>query len=184
MPSPDTIDILNRAFVVLQRSLPQYLRYSRPYIPAGKENIAQTIEQIVAAQDKLADRISQYIFESGGLPDRGKFPIEFTDTHDLEIDFLVHEAIGYQKEDIAILESLVDQLRLAPAAQSLAAEALGLAKGQLESLQELSVKPGMTTRFSTTPAFANDMPVSAALTGTPHRQETPKLAAGDPHAPA
>lgn len=145
MPSPDTIDILNRVFVVLQRSFPQYLRYSRPYTPAGKENITQTIEQIVAAQDNLAERISQCIVESGGLPDPGKFPIEFTDTHDLEIDFLIHEAISYQKEDVANLEALVDQLRLAPAAQSLAAEALGLAKGQLESLEELPIDPAAST---------------------------------------
>jgi hypothetical protein len=79
------------------------------------------------------------------------------------------------------LEECVEQLRLAPAAQSLAAEALGTAKGHLESLEELPVDSRATTRFGATPAFANDPPVSAELTGTPHRQVEPKLAAGDPH---
>ena len=184
MPSSDTIEILNRVLVLLTRSFPQYMRWARPYIPAGREKVTETIDQIVAGQNALADRLSQYIFESGGLPDPGRFPIEFTDTHDLGIDFLIQEAIGYQKEDIANLQECVDALRLAPAAQALASEVLGLAKGNLESLEELRVKPGASTKIGATPAYANDMPVSANITGTPHRQEQPKLAAGDPQSPA
>jgi len=137
MPSPDTVEILNRVLVLLVRSFPQYLRYARPYIPLGRESVMETIHEIAEGQYALADRIGKFIFESGGLPDDGKFPIEFTDTHDLQIDFLILEAIGYQKQDIASLEECVEQLRLAPAAQSLAAEALGMAKGHLESLEEL-----------------------------------------------
>ena len=182
--SPDTINILNRVLALLQRSFPQYLRYARPYIPPGQEDVMETVEEIAACQDGLAERIEQYIFESDGLPDPGKFPIEFTGTHDLAIDFLIREAIGYQKEDIANLKECVERLRLAPAAQSLAAEALGMAKGQLESLEELQAQPGASTRFGATPAFANDVPVSAEITGTPHRREEPKLADGDPHSPA
>ena len=83
MPSPDTINVLNRVLEILERSFPQYLLYARPYVPPGRENIMQTIEQIVAGQDALAERVSQHVFESGGLPDHGDFPIEFTDTHDL-----------------------------------------------------------------------------------------------------
>ncbi len=183
MPSNDTIEILNRVLVLLTRSFPQYLRWARPYIPTGRENVTDTLDQIVAIQNALADRIGQYIFESGGLPDQGRFPIEFTDTHDLAIDFLIREAIGYQKDDIANIEECVEALRLAPAAQALAAEALGLAKGNLESLEELPARPGTSTKIGATPAYANDMPVSADISGTPHRQETAKLAAGDPRSP-
>ena len=131
--SPDTIETLNRVLVVLQRSFPQYMRFARPYIPPGREDVMKTVEELVIGQDSLAERIEQYVHESGGLPDPGKFPIEFTDTHDLAIDFLISEAIGYQKEDIANLQECVQRLRLTPAAQSLASEALGMAKGQLES---------------------------------------------------
>jgi hypothetical protein len=184
MPSNDTIEILNRVLVLLTRSFPQYLHWARPYIPPGRQSVIESIDQIVSNQNSLADRIGLYIFESGGLPDAGRFPIELTDTHDLAIDFLIQEAIGYQKEDIARLEQCVDALRMAPAAQALASEALGLAKGNLESLEELRAKPGASTKIGATPAYANDMPVSADIAGTPHRQEEPKLAAGDPHSPA
>jgi hypothetical protein len=165
MPS-DTLQSLNRVLELLQRSFPQYLRYARPYIPAGRQNVMDSIEEITNCQDSLAARVTQYIMESGGTPNPGKFAIEFTDTHDLEIDFLIQEAIAYQKEDIASLETCVNQLRLAPAAQSLAAEALGLAKGHLESLEELLAHPGATTSFSAAPAFANDVPVRTEITGT------------------
>lgn len=157
MASPDTIDVLNRVQVTLRSSFPQYLQYARPYIPPGRENVMETIAEIVAGQNALASRVSDHIFDSGALPDKGKFPIEFTDTHDLEIDFLIEEAIGYQKQDIADLAQCVDELRLAPAAQALAAEALGMAKGHLESLEELHVDPTASTVIRQgKPAFDNN----------------------------
>lgn len=158
MPTSDTVEILNRVLAIQRRSFPQYLKFARPYIPPGRENVMQTIEEIVVGQDALAERLARHIFESGALPDYGKFPIEFTDTHDLEIDFLIEEAIGYQKQDIADLSQCVDDLRLAPVAQSLAAEALGMAKGHLESLEELPVEPTASTviRGAGGPAFDND----------------------------
>jgi hypothetical protein len=184
MPSPDTLQTLNRVLELLQRSFPQYLKYARPYIPPSRQSVMDSIDEVTRCQDALAERVTQYIMESGGTPEPGKFAIEFTDTHDLEIDYLIQEAIGYQKEDIAGLQTCVDQLRLAPTAQSLAAEALGMAKGHLESLHELLAHPSASTKFSAAPAFGNDVPVSPERTGTPHRQEPQKLAAGDPHSPA
>jgi hypothetical protein len=145
MASPDTIEALTRVLVILRRSFPQYLKYARPYIPTGRENVMETIDEIAAGQDALAARVAEHIFQSGALPDYGKFPIEFTDTHDLDIDYLMEEAIGYQKQDIADLAQCVEELRLAPAAQALAAEALGMAKGHLESLEELPVDPTAST---------------------------------------
>jgi len=141
MPSTDTIDVLNRVLAILERSFPQYLQYARPYIPPGRENIMQTIEQIAAGQDSLAQRVAQQVFESGSLPDHGDFPIEFTDTHDLSIDFLLKEAVDCLTQDVADLDNFVNALRLAPAAQSVAAEALGMTKGHLELLKALSGKP-------------------------------------------
>jgi hypothetical protein len=157
MPSSDTIEILNRVLVLLERSFPQYLQWARPYIPAGREEVMETIGEIVAGQRALAERVSEVISDSGARPDTGEFPIEYTDTHDLSIDFLIQEAIGYQKQDIAELQECADSLNLAPAAQALAAEALGMAKGHLESLEELAIDPaGATIIRNGAPAFDND----------------------------
>jgi hypothetical protein len=156
MPSSETIDTLNRVLAILERSFPQYLRWARPYIPTGRENFMQTIDAIVTGQDLLAERVSQQVFEAGGLPDRGEFPIEFTDTHDLDIDFVIAEAIDCLKQDIAELSQCVDALRLAPSAQSLASEALGLTKGHLEQLEKLPVDPAASTVATAPPALNNN----------------------------
>jgi bacterioferritin (cytochrome b1) len=184
MPSPDTINVLNRVLEILERSFPQYLRYARPYVPLGRENIMQTIEQIATGQDALAQRVSQYIFESSGLPDHGDFPIEFTDTHDLAIDFLLQESIDCTKQSIGDLEQCVDALRLAPAAQSLAAEALGMTKGHLELLQKQATGGTESTKIGATPMFANDPPVSNEEAPVSFRQEERKRLAGDPNLPS
>jgi hypothetical protein len=184
MPSAEPTDILNRVLAILVRSFPQYLKYAKPYIPPGREDMMRTIDEIVAGQDALARRVSAMVFEAGNLPDDGKFPIEFTDTHDLSVDYLIREAIECQKQDIADLKECVDALRLSPAAQMMAEEALGQAKGHLESLEELAQRPAAATKLSTAPAFANDVPVAKKAAGEPHRQEPRKMLTGNPDSPA
>lgn len=145
MTSVDPTVVLNRVLAILRRSFPQYLRYARPYIPAGNRRATEVIDDIVLTQDALAERVGEQIMASGGLPDSGAFPIEFTDTHDLGIDYLISEAMGYQKQDIAELESHADAPQLPTAARSLVSEALGMAKGHLESLEELQATRGDST---------------------------------------
>lgn len=154
MPTENTINTLNRVLEILGSSFPQYLVWGRPYIPTGRESFMRTIETIVAGQNALAERVSRLVFESGGLPDHGNFPIEFTDTHDLDIDFLIAESIDLLRQDVSDLETCVDALRLAPAAQSLASEALGLTKGHVELLEKLPVNPIASTVIGPKPAAA------------------------------
>ena len=137
MASNDTISVLNRVLALLSKSLPQYLRYSRPYIPISRQMVLDTVEEIAADQTMLAERFSQQILDAGGQPDTGAFPMEFTDTNDLSINHLLREAIRYQREEIETLESCRDELATAPMARALVEEAIGMAKGHLESLEEL-----------------------------------------------
>jgi hypothetical protein len=183
MTSTETTDVLNRVLAILERSFTQYLRYARPYVPPGREDIEQSLADIVAGQDTLSGRVTEMISEAGGLPDNGDFPIEYTDSHDLSIDYLIQEAIDGQRQDIAELTQCVEALRLAPTAQSLASEALGLAKGNLETLEELARRPPQAMKQGGPPAFANDVPVKNEITGEPHRQEERKLLAGKPDSP-
>lgn len=133
--------LLTHLLGIVAKSFPQYLRYSRPYIPPGRENVLETLNAIANDQDVLADRISAMIIESGAPLRTGEFPMEYTDTHDLGIDYQIDSAIEYQQQDIESIENLVAQLSPFPAAKSLAEEALGMAKGHLETLQELAEQP-------------------------------------------
>ena len=137
MSQPAINHLLNRLLAIVGRSFPQYLQYSRPYIPTGRSNLKETIDSIVGDQDVMVERISQTLYNAERPPRYGEFPMEYTDLHDLDIDYLIGAAIKYQQQDIASISAIADQLQLAPAAQALAEEALGMAKGHLDSLQEL-----------------------------------------------
>ena len=134
---PNTVDVLNTLMAIHCRSFPQYLTYSRPYIPPGNDGVVDTLEQIVDDQNSLSNRIAAMIRDADQVPDTGEFPMEFTDMHDLAIDFLLRRGVDYQNDAIAAIGCCIDDLRLAPAAQAIAEEALGMAKGHLELFERL-----------------------------------------------
>lgn len=133
--------LLAQLMAIVAKSFPQYIRYSRPYVPPGRESIIETLEQIAIDQDVLTDRIGQMLTDIGAPLRTGEFPMEYTDTHDLGIDYQLTSAINYQQQDIDSIQHLIAELQPFPAAKTLAEEALGMAKGHLESLQELTEQP-------------------------------------------
>lgn len=137
MSQPATNALLNRLMAIVGRSFPQYLQYSRPFIPPGRGSVMETIDAIVADQNVMVERLSQMLSDANSSVRFGDFPMEYTDLHDLDIDFLMRAAVSYQQQDIETIAGIADDLRLAPAAQSLAEEVLGMTKGHLDSLREL-----------------------------------------------
>ncbi|MBI3465991.1 MAG: hypothetical protein HY000_23500 [Planctomycetes bacterium] len=138
---PDSIAILNRLLTLHCRSLPMYLADARPHVGAGEEPARQTLAQIVRDQQALSQRIAALILDRRGMLDTGGFPMEFTDTHMLDLEFLVRELIRHQRQDIAAIERCIAVLGADREARELAEECLGTAKGHLESLEELAKQP-------------------------------------------
>lgn len=138
MASAETIDALNRLYVIHNRSLPMYLSFARPFSLRRNDQAFDTLAHVVTDQQTMMNRIGQLILESEGDVDTGHFPMFYTGYNDLTIEFLVKRAIEQQKNDIAAIGQCVEQLGLAPMAQALAEEALGLAKGHLDNLQDLN----------------------------------------------
>ena len=132
----DTIRLLNRLLALHCRSFAQYLQYSCPHVPPGREAAVTVVESVARDQEAMAQRISGLLAEAGALARTGEFPMDFTDSHDLGIDYVLNEAIHCQAEDVRSIEGIVRQLAAAPAAKAAAEEALGMAKGHLESLKE------------------------------------------------
>ena len=140
----ESIAALNRVLATALRSFPQYLRWSRPWVPPGHERVLEALERIVSEQDALAERVYDAIDALGGLPDTGEFPMEFTDTHDLSIDYMLREAVGYGQQDVAALEEAAKLTNLAPQAEALVAEACNIAKRHLATLAGLApAKPAV-----------------------------------------
>ena len=132
------MDVLNRLLAIHYRSFPMYVSNARPWTHGGDEKIVETLRHIVVDQQAMAQRISAQIIEQGAAIHGGRFPMDYTDSHDLSIDFLIRRAVAYQRQDIAAIDQCAQELRLATHAKSLADEALGMAKGHLESLEELT----------------------------------------------
>jgi len=137
MNSVDTNAVLNRLRVIHNRSLPTYLSYAIPWSQTGDEAAAETLALIVNDHKTMVERLGELILESGGVTEPGSFPLEFTSLHFLSFDFLVKKLIEKQEKLVQDISDCVQRLHLAPSAQAVAQEALGEAKGHLDSLKEL-----------------------------------------------
>jgi bacterioferritin (cytochrome b1) len=137
MSNAESIAALNRVLGTVLRSFPQYLRWSRPWVSPGHERVLEALEKIVSEQDAMAERVFDTIDDLGGLPDTGEFPMEFTDTHDLSIDYMLREAVGYGRQDVAALEELTKLTNLAPQAEPLVRDAYQLALRHSATLEAL-----------------------------------------------
>lgn len=129
---------LNRLLTVLYRSLPMYLTYASPWINRGDERAVAALKHIVEDQKQMATRVAQCIMQHHGPIELGEYAIEFLDMHDLSLDFLLTMLVEYQKRDVATIEQCVAALHADRQAAQLAEEALGAARGHLETLEELA----------------------------------------------
>lgn len=132
MPTLDRTATLNRLLQIHYRSLPMYLASARPWVAPGHEKAAEALDLVVADEKRMVEKISHELYAAQADIDLGEFPMTYTDLHDLSIDFLLKEVVESQRHDVAAIEDCVVALRGEPLAQ----EALGAAKGHLESLEE------------------------------------------------
>jgi len=141
MNSVDTNEILNRLLVIHNRSLPMYLSYAVPWSGRGNEAAGEALSLVVADHKNMVDRLGEMILDNGSSVSSGEFPLRFTALHDLSFEYLLQKVVEHQKKAIEEIAECTDQLRLAPAAQAIAQESLGEAKGHLKSLEELAERP-------------------------------------------
>jgi hypothetical protein len=132
MPTLDRAATLNRLLQIHYRSLPMYLASARPWVPTGHEKAAETLNLIVDDEKRMVERITDELLTLGADIEYGEFPMTYTDLHDLSVDYLLKEMVESQREDVAAIEGCVADTAGDPLAQ----EALGAAKGHLESLEE------------------------------------------------
>jgi hypothetical protein len=141
MNNSKTIDVLNRLYVLHNRSLPIYLRDAAPWTHAGDEGGAQTLSHIIEDHERTLERLGAMILDRDGALEHGRFAMEFTGWHDLAFGFILARLIERQRRDIRTIEACVRELEHDPAAKAVAEEILGQAKGHLDSLVELTREP-------------------------------------------
>lgn len=129
----------NRLVALHNRSLAVYLRDARPWrrSPAaggGDEQAAALVLQIAADHSRVVQLATAELESVGAPVTAGEFPMTFTDLHDLTYSFLVRTLIAEERGILAACQSIARELPGDPLPQ----EAVGLAKGHLESLQEVT----------------------------------------------
>ncbi len=141
MTKADTIRDLNDLLALEYRSLPMYLIDAMPWTHPGDERATAALANIVSDQRATSQKIAQLVLGRGGALNTGEFPMEYTDQHDLSLDFLIKELIGFQKWLIGQIEKIVLRVDNDREACELAQETLGSEKAHLEALQELTTQP-------------------------------------------
>ena len=76
MNHTDVPTVLNQLLRPLARSLPRYLEFAQPW-PVRRQGGPRCMARLVADQRAYALLVSEAVFEYGGRPDPGPFPIEF-----------------------------------------------------------------------------------------------------------
>ena len=140
MGEAKTSHLLMQLLVHQYRSLPIFLTEAVPWTHRGDENATRVLLDIVEGQRDLSTRIAAELQQRGCPIDTGEYAMDFLDLHFLSLDFLLQRLVEMQKNEIESIGWIAEQLDGDPAASVLAKEALGAAKGYLESLTELTSK--------------------------------------------
>jgi hypothetical protein len=148
MSAAETLNVLNDLLAIVYRSLPMYLHDAQPWHARGKGRAADVLSGIVADQRSMAQRIANFILDRGGEPEAGVYPEEFSTAnwHFVALDFLLQPLVDHQRRDVDRIALRVSRLSADREARALAEEVLGLAKGHLELLEELSGAHGSEAR--------------------------------------
>ncbi len=138
MSQSGTYQALNRLLTILYRSLPVYLTYASPWTTREDAKAVETLRHIVDDQQQMSNRLAQHITEHYGPVEMGEYPLDFPDTHDLAFDFLIGKLLAGQQASVVGIERCVAEITDDREALALAEEALGSARGHLETLEELA----------------------------------------------
>ncbi|MFO0912221.1 MAG: hypothetical protein U0795_04655 [Pirellulales bacterium] len=128
---------LNQLLQLHSRSLPVYLACAQPWRPAGQEQSAELLAAMADDHQRRTNEIADYILDLGGVVQLGEFPLDFADLHDLSHDYVWRVVASQLTDHVAQIEGLVGKLGTDPRGRALAEEALGAAKGHLQSVTEL-----------------------------------------------
>ena len=126
--------VLNRLLQTLYRSLPMYLAEARPWTGRNDEGPQAVLASAAIDCRSYFQRLVDMILELGGPLELGRFPTEFTDLHDLSVDYLLRKCIDLQQRDLGVIQHCVESLTPKSAPRLLAEEVLGNARGHLERM--------------------------------------------------
>lgn len=139
LAKPSIAAVLNRLLILHQRSLPMFLSYAAPWASNREHQASAILGHMVEDQKRTAGRLADYLLERRWRVENGEFPLEITGLHDVSLQYLWPKLIEAQRSDVATIQQCIAGLQNDPFARALAEEALGAARGHLQSLEEVAV---------------------------------------------
>ena len=136
MNAENTLDLLSQLVLVHRFSLVRYLGYARPWTDANEAS--SVLVQVADMQNATADRLESLILARDRSLPGGDFSMQFTSWHDLALGFLLPKTVEHQRGVVAACQDAISGMDDDQEALAMAEEALGEAKGHLETLIELA----------------------------------------------
>ncbi len=143
MIAPQDLQALNRLLQLEYRSLPVYLEYADPWHRHEDQEAVEALRHAAQDHQETARRLAEFIYEHDGAVDPGEFPMEFTDLHDLDMEYLLPLVVEAERRTIAEMEQLVQGIQ-SPEAKTLAEEVLGAERAHLDRFEALLKRPAGT----------------------------------------
>lgn len=138
MDPPEPVATLNRLLQILNRSLAVYLQHTRPWARADRQKARDALANLAADQQAYVEQIAETVERLGGRVEPGRFPLQFTSTHDLALDFLLKKTAEHHARDLEAIRRCVADLADEPGPRFLAEKILDNQQGHLETLEGLS----------------------------------------------
>ena len=137
MAFEDSITVLNELLAIHYRSLPMYLTLASPWKHRGDEKATELLKDVVEDQQETCRKVAELVVQRGAVVETGEFPTHFTELHFLSLDFMLQELVKTQRDDLTDIERCAQRLWNDPPAEAIAREAVGAARGHLQSLEEI-----------------------------------------------
>ncbi len=134
----DTVQLLNRIIALHASSLPVFAADAAPFSSTSDDHARDVLDMIAADHQLTVSKLAEVVIDRGGAVAQCGFPAGFTAYHDLSLNFLIGKMAQRQKNDVATIEKVAAKLTGDNEAHALIEEALGAAKGHLQSLEELA----------------------------------------------
>ncbi|MBL9092928.1 MAG: hypothetical protein JNL96_17035 [Planctomycetaceae bacterium] len=137
-----TVAKLNELLAIHYRSFPMYLSDAGVWRDDSTfdDELARAVRTLVADYRVTCGKLATAILDRNGSIDPSWYPMEFTDTNFLSLEYLLGEIIERHRADLASMQRIVVALGAEPDAKTLAQEAVGAAKAHLETLEGLAAK--------------------------------------------
>jgi hypothetical protein len=136
--------ILERIFHRECRSLTQYLAESWLWTHSADREAEELVRSILADERRWAERLADLIYERGGLPRPGVYPLDFTNSnlHFLSLDSVLQRLADAVAGSVAVLRDELNSVAGDPTMRPLVEQMIERKGGQVDALRKLAVSLG------------------------------------------